>query len=106
MKSLRKLIMNKIIEQIRMRRKHFGLLQKDMEHLIGMKQSQYQKVEAGGNIKLRTLERILRILKLQMVLVPKEKIDIIQSFLEEEKEESKNEKSLSLLEKYQVLDDE
>jgi HTH-type transcriptional regulator/antitoxin HipB len=98
--------MFKIHEQIRVRRKSFGIRQKDMEHFIGMKQAQYQKIEAGGNAGLRTLERVLKVLKFQIVLVPEEKLDFVLSLLEEDKKESKAGQELSLFERFQVVDDE
>ena len=97
--------MNNIYKQIRMRRKHLGISQKDFEELIDMKQTQYQRIEAGGNVKIKTLERILKILKLKMILVPQERIDIILPFLTEEESQGLDQ-PLSLLERYEVVDDE
>jgi len=97
--------MNNIYKQIKMRRKQLGHSQKDMEKSTGMKQTQYHRIEAGGNPKIKTLERILKALKLKMILVPQEKLDLIIPFLTEE-ERQDFEQPLSLLERYQVLDDE
>ncbi len=99
-------IMIKIYEQIRRRRKKLGILQKDMKHLIGMQQAQYQKIETGGNIQIRTLERILKILKLQLILVPKEKVDMILPLLDEEADLVKVEYGKPLLDRFQVREDD
>ena len=88
-----------------MRRKQLGHSQKDMEKYIGMKQTQYHRIEAGGNAKIKTLERILKALKLKMILIPQEKLDLIIPFLTAE-ERQDIEQPLSLLERYQVLDDD
>lgn len=88
-----------------MRRKHLGISQKDMENLIGMKQTQYHRIEAGGNAKIKTLERILKVLKLKMILIPQEKSDLILPFLTGEESQAFKQ-PLSLLERFQVIDDE
>jgi transcriptional regulator with XRE-family HTH domain len=76
-----------------------------MEKKIGMKQAQYQRIESGENTKIKTLERVLKALKLKMILIPQDKLDIILPFLTEE-ENHVFEQPLSLLERYQVSDDE
>ncbi|MEA2104904.1 MAG: helix-turn-helix transcriptional regulator [Candidatus Cloacimonadota bacterium] len=100
--------MYKIHKQIQTRRKNLNLLQKDMEKLIGMKQAQYQKIEAGGNIKLKTLERVLKVLKLQIVLIPTEELSLVMPFLDLDKTKNVQDTDdpFSILEKFQVLDDE
>lgn len=40
-------------------RKNLGIEQKDMYMRIGMKQQQYQRVEAGSDLKLSTFLRVL-----------------------------------------------
>ena len=59
MKTL-KAISEKLIEE----RKRRNLSQKDMRLLIGMSQQQYQRVEAGQDVRLSTLLRILAGLEL------------------------------------------
>lgn len=58
----------KIITQ---QRKKLGIEQKDMYMRIGMKQQQYQRVEAGSDIKLSTLLRVLEGLELELVISPR-----------------------------------
>lgn len=56
-----------LIEQ----RKKLGIEQKDMYMRIGMKQQQYQRIEAGSDVKLSTLLRVLEGLDLELSIVPK-----------------------------------
>lgn len=55
-------------------RKKLGIEQKDMYMLIGMKQQQYQRIEAGSDVKLSTLLRILDGLDLELSIIPKDRI--------------------------------
>ncbi|GAB1621404.1 hypothetical protein AAOGI_14540 [Agarivorans albus] len=52
-------------------RKNLGIEQKDMYLRIGMKQQQYQRIEAGSDVKLSTLLRVLEGLDLELSIVPK-----------------------------------
>lgn len=54
-------------------RKKLGIEQKDMYMRIGMKQQQYQRIEAGSDVKLSTLLRVLEGLDLELSIVPKGK---------------------------------
>lgn len=54
-------------------RKKLGIEQKDMYMRIGMKQQQYQRIEAGSDIKLSTLLRVLEGLDLELTIAPKGK---------------------------------
>lgn len=56
-----------LIEQ----RKKLGIEQKDMYMRIGMKQQQYQRIEAGSDVKLSTLLRVLEGLDLELSIAPK-----------------------------------
>lgn len=71
----------KLTPQIKARRQQLGLQQKDMKLRIGMNQQQYQRIEAGGNPRLETLELIAEGLEAKLVLVPKEKILAVKSLL-------------------------
>lgn len=52
-------------------RKKLGLEQKDMYMRIGMKQQQYQCIEAGSDVKLSTLIRVLEGLGLELSISPR-----------------------------------
>lgn len=60
------------------RRKELGMEQADMYMRIGMKQQQYQRIEAGSDIKLSTLLRVLEGLDLELSISPKEKPKPVQ----------------------------
>ncbi|MGR5069289.1 helix-turn-helix domain-containing protein [Vibrio alfacsensis] len=53
-------------------RKKLGIEQKDMYMRIGMKQQQYQRIEAGSDVKLSTLLRVLEGLDLELSISPKQ----------------------------------
>ena len=71
----------KLITQIKMRRLQLGLQQKDMKLRIGMNQQQYQRIEAGGNPRLETLELIAEGLDAELILIPKNKILEVKAIL-------------------------
>ncbi|MFV0576729.1 MAG: helix-turn-helix domain-containing protein [Vibrio sp.] len=52
-------------------RKDLGMEQASMLMRIGMKQQQYQRIEAGSDIRLSTLLRVLEGLNLELSIVPK-----------------------------------
>lgn len=54
------------------RRKQLQMEQKDMYMRIGMKQQQYQRIEAGSDMKLSTLLRVLDGLNMELTIAPKE----------------------------------
>ncbi|MDV5172319.1 helix-turn-helix domain-containing protein [Photobacterium rosenbergii] len=69
----------KTIEEIAVllteQRKKLGIEQKDMYMRIGMKQQQYQRIEAGSDVKLSTLLRVLEGLDLELSITPKGRKD-------------------------------
>jgi transcriptional regulator with XRE-family HTH domain len=79
--SLR-LNMSHIHQQLKQRRKELGLKQNDMPMLVGMARQQYQRLEAGGNPQLDNLELVAKGLKLELILVPQEKLQAVKSILE------------------------
>ncbi len=60
-----------IAQLLLLRRKTLGIEQADMYMRIGMKQQQYQRIEAGSDIKLSTLLRVLEGLDLELAITPK-----------------------------------
>ena len=63
------------------RRRHLALNQKDMLMKIGMSQQQYQRIETGGDARVSTLLRILEGLGLELMLVPRERVQQIRKML-------------------------
>lgn len=97
--------MDTIYQQIKKRRLDLKLLQSDLKKLIGMEQTQYQKIEAGGNPSLQTLQRIAKALKLNVVLVPNEKMDLVRPLLESIGEMDSTGRVDSLLDTFRVDDE-
>ncbi|MCB1688797.1 MAG: helix-turn-helix transcriptional regulator [Halioglobus sp.] len=77
--------MNKIHKQLKARRKALGLKQEDMELRVGMSRQQYQRLESRGNPRLDTLELVAKGLKMEVMLIPQEKLRDVERFLEGEK---------------------
>ena len=74
--------MSHIHQQLKQRRKELGLKQDDMPMLIGMARQQYQRLEAAGNPQLDNLELVAKGLKLELMLVPQEKLQAVKAILE------------------------
>ena len=71
----------KLNDQLKARRQSLGLHQKDMKLRIGMNQQQYQRVEAGGNPRLDTLELIAEGLDADLMLIPKDRVRAVLTVL-------------------------
>ena len=74
--------MNNLHNQIKTRRKELGFNQEDMANLIGMARQQYQRLESKGNPRLDTLELIAKGLKMELMLIPKDKVRTIKNILD------------------------
>ena len=77
--------MGKIHEQLKQRRKAQGLKQEDMMLRVGMPRQQYQRLESKGNPRLDTLELVAKGLKMELMLIPQEKLRDVQRLLAGEK---------------------
>ena len=77
--------MGKIHEELKKRRKALKLKQEDMELRVGMSRQQYQRLESKGNPRLDTLELVAKGLKLDLMLIPQEKRQDVQDFLDGKK---------------------
>lgn len=74
--------MKRILNQIKSRRKDLGLKQKDMMLRVGMSRQQYQRLESRGNPRLDTLELIAKGLRMEVLLIPQEKLRAVRDVLE------------------------
>lgn len=70
-----------LLSQLKARRLQLGLDQKDMKMRVGMSQQQYQRIEAGGNPRLNTLELIAEGLEAELLVVPKDKSRAVKALL-------------------------
>ena len=73
--------MSKIHEQLKARRKALGLKQEDMELRVGMSRQQDQRLESKGYPRLDTLELVAKGLKLDVMLIPREKRRDVEDLL-------------------------
>ncbi len=73
--------MSTVHEQLKQRRKSLGLKQEDMQLRVGMSRQQYQRLESRGNPRLDTLELVAKGLKMEVLLIPQEKLRAVQDVL-------------------------
>ena len=73
--------MTRVKEQLKKRRKALGLKQEDMLLRVGMSRQQYQRLESKGNPRLDTLALVAKGLKMEVMLIPQEKLREVQDFL-------------------------
>lgn len=74
--------MNKILDQIKRRRKELGLTQAEMMLRIGMSRQQYQRLESKGNPRLDNLELLAKGLKMELMLIPQEQLQAVKALLD------------------------
>ena len=80
---------DRLLQQLKKRRKVLGLKQSDMMMRIGVSRQQYQRLEAKGNPRLDTLELIAKGLNSELMLIPKEKASAVIAVLESVETERK-----------------
>ena len=86
---------DRLLQQLKKRRKALGLKQNDMMMRIGVSRQQYQRLEAKGNPRLDTLELIAKGLNGELMLIPQEKMSAVIAVLESvEAERKPGQKSL------------
>ena len=85
--------MSEIHNQLKKRRKELRLKQEDMQLRVGMVRQQYQRLEFKGNPCLDTLELVAKGLKMELMLIPQEKLRLVRHVLDGQ--ELPGEKSLS-----------
>ena len=64
------------------RRRELGLKQSDMLMKIGMSQQQYQRIEAGHDIRVSTLLRVLEGMDLELLIAPRERVRHLKNLLQ------------------------
>lgn len=69
-------------QQIKKRRLALGLKQKDMLMRINISRQQYQQIESNGNPRLETLDLIAQGLNCEIMLIPKDRVMLVQAVLE------------------------
>ncbi len=82
-------MIDRLLQQLKKRRKALGLKQSDMMMRIGVSRQQYQRLEAKGNPRLDTLELIAKGLSGELMLIPQEKVSAVIAVLESVETERK-----------------
>lgn len=95
--------MNDILQAFKTRRKELGVTQTEMSKRLNISQSQYQKIESGGNPSLKTLTSMAMALNLKLLLVPSEKSTEIYHLI---KPPVQAKRIKSLLEQFEVKENE
>jgi transcriptional regulator with XRE-family HTH domain len=96
----------KINETIRARRLALGLSQIDAARRSGIQQRQVSHFERGGDVTLSTFLKLAQALDMELVPVPREDAAKVESLLRAKREPAPATSAPSLLELYQVKDDE
>jgi len=78
--------MSKVLQQLRARRLALGLRQEDMASRTGMSRQQYQRLERQGNPRLDTLALLAKGLKGELMLIPQDKVALVNALLSPESE--------------------
>jgi transcriptional regulator with XRE-family HTH domain len=95
--------MNEILQAFKARRTELGITQTEMAKRLNISQSQYQKIENGGNPSLKTLTSMAMAVNMKLLLVPSEKSNEINQLI---KPSPREKRFLSLLEQFEVKDNE
>lgn len=96
----------KIHEIIRARRLALGLSQVEAARRSGIQQRQVSTFERGGDVTLSTLLRLAQALDLELLPVPREDTAKLELLLKAKREPAPSAPAPSLLERYQVKDDD
>jgi transcriptional regulator with XRE-family HTH domain len=101
---------SKIYETFRVRRFALGLSQIDTARRSGIQQRQVSTFERGGDVTLSTLLKLAQALDVELIPVPREDTAKVESLLKTKRglapSVSAPPSSPSLLDRYQVKDDE
>ena len=73
--------LTEVSDELRKQRKSLSMNQKDMLMKIGMSQQQYQRIEAGGDLRVSTLMRILEGMGLELMLAPSDRVGQMEGVL-------------------------
>ncbi len=96
----------KIHETIRARRLALGLSQVEAARRSGIQQRQVSTFERGGDVTLSTLLKLAQALDVELMSVPREDTSKVESLLKKKREPAPSAAPPSLLDRYQVKEDE
>jgi transcriptional regulator with XRE-family HTH domain len=95
-----------IHETIRARRLALGLSQAETARRSGIQQRQVSVFERGGEVTLSTLLKLAQALDVELLPVPREDTAKLESLLKAKRAPTPSTSPPTLLERYQVKDDE
>ena len=93
-------------ETLRARRLALGLSQIEVARRSGIQQRQVSLFERGGDITLSTLLKLAQALDVELLPVPREDAAKVESLLKAKRGPAPSASPPSLLDRYQVTDDE
>lgn len=93
-------------ETIRARRLALGLSQAEAARRSGIQQRQVSLFERGGDVTLSTLLKLAQALDVELLPVPREDAAKVESLLKAKRAPAPSAPTSSLLDRYQVKDDE
>ena len=93
-------------ETIRARRLALGLSQAEAARRSGIQQRQVSTFERGGDVTLSTLLKLAQALDVELMPVPREDTAKVESLLKAKRGPAPSAAPPSLLDRYQVKDDE
>ena len=96
----------KIHETFRARRLALGLSQVEAARRSGIQQRQVSTFERGGDVTLSTLLKLTQALDVELMSVPREDTSKVESLLKKKREPAPSAAPPSLLDRYQVKEDE
>ncbi len=95
-----------INDAIRARRLALGLSQAEAARRSGIQQRQVSHFERGGDVTLSTLKKLAQALDIELITVPREDVAKVETLLTVKREPAPSTSSTSLLEHYQVKEDD
>ena len=93
-------------ETIRARRLALGLSQAEAARRSGIQQRQVSTFERGGDVTLSTLLKLAKALDVELLPVPRGNAAKVESLLRAKRDAAPSAPAPSLLDRYQVKDDE
>jgi transcriptional regulator with XRE-family HTH domain len=96
----------KLHELVRARRLALGLSQTEVARRAGIQQRQVSLLERGGDVTLSTLTKLAQALDVELMPIPRQDSTRVETLLKAKGAPTTSASSPSLLDRYQVKDDE
>lgn len=96
----------KLHDLIRARRLALGLTQAEVARRSGIQQRQVSLLERGGDVTLSTLAKLAQALDVELMPIPRQAATRVETLLKTRRPLAASTSAPSLLDRYQVKDDE